>query len=1050
MVKYKIVAVAFVMLTAISMGLYAQEPSTEIITGKVVSATTQQELAGINISLKLFSSAITDEKGEFSIKIYDKRSTLVVSAPGYQTKEVAIKGRSTLVVELFEEDFNSYYGDVLTPLTTNSRTASVNSVTSIERLSNTSYESIAQKFAGEVSGMRTIMRSGSAGIGANIFIRGYSSLIGSSQPLFVVDGMIMESNTFAGSLSSGHQFNPLSNIDPKDIANISIIKDAVSIYGSKAANGVILIETNRSNDISTKIDFQVQGGMNFSQDNMPMLDADQYKSFLVDQLGSSNLYTDAEISKLPFLNENQAFTDYSTYHNNTNWQDEVFRDSYSTDYYLRITGGDEIAKYGLSVGYLTREGIITNTDFSRLTSRFNSESIITSKLLFNANLSVSFQDNNLQDEGLNERSSPMYVALLKSPILSPYVADDSGVLTTNYAGVDAIGAYSNPKAIVDNVTNENRNYSIFSNFKFTYTFNPEWKLSSLVGVNFSKNNDKLFIPSTGISPGITINNDTTYRSSGVRAERLFSIYNDTRLSFSKTFNYAHNLLLNAGFRYNQNNYENSYSISGNSGDDQFTALGSGDKLTFITSGDIGNWKWASLYANADYSILNKYFVSLNVSLDGSSRFGNDAEDGVSLFSNKLGVFPSIGAAWVVSSEDFMSQNNWIDQLKVRASYGITGNDGIGNYTAESYFISKRFLEGTGLVSGNLANTHIQWERTAKANLGIDFGLFNERLAVTFDVYNHVSDRLLNEKAVNPIYGYYSYVNNDGKIRNRGVELGINARIVSTEQFKWDVGFNVSTNKNEILSLPDANNVVDLSGVGATILNEEGNALGLFYGYKTDGIYQSQAAADADGLYWVDVKGFQQPFRAGDVKFANTQGSDKIINADDRVVIGDPNPDYIGMISNKFTYKRVSLEAIFTFTQGNDIYNALRASTESMTNFANQTLAVDRRWRVDNQNTNMPRAEYGDPTGNSRFSDRWIEDGSYIRLKSLVLSYNPNFKGGLVRNASIFVTANNLFTITKYLGYDPEVSMSGASYAQGIDAGLSPQFTSVFLGLRLGL
>ncbi len=1042
--------VAVVMLTFFSVETYAQEKAGQVLTGKVLNAATKQGLVGINISLEGFSSAITDKDGNFSIKIYDKRTSLVVSAPGFQTKEVAIKGRPKIEIQLFEEGFSSYYGDVLMPLGWKSQTSTVSSVVSIGHLSNDTYETVEEKFSGEIPGLRALLRSGTPGSGANMFIRGYSSLNGSSAPLIVVDGMLMESGTYSASLSGGHQFNALSAIDPKDIAAISVLKDAVSIYGSKAANGVILIETNRSEDISTKIDFNVQGGMNFQPENIPMMDASQYKSYLVDQIGSSGLYTDAEAAKLPFLREDPSFIEYTSYHNNTNWQDEVFRNSYSKDYYLRIIGGDEVVKYGLSLGYMAHEGVISSTDFNRLTTRFNADSKITSKLFFSGNLSVNYQDNELRDEGMSVQSAPMYVALLKAPILSPYVADDFGVLTTNYAGVDDISGYSNPRAVIDNVSNENRNYSIFSNFKFTYEFSPQWKLSTLLGVNYTKNNDKLFLPSTGISAGQTVNNDLVYRTSGVKVERLYAFYNDTRLNYSTTFNHMHNFLLNAGVRYNVNNYENSWSTSGNSGDDEFTSLGSGNRLTAITSGEIGNWKWASIYANVDYGFLNKYFLSLNVSFDGSSRFGEKAEDGIHIGAVNLGVFPSAGAAWLVSSENFMANNNWIDRLKVRASYGITGNDGIGNYTAESYFIAKRFLEGTGLVSGNLANTGIRWERTTKANLGVDLGLFNERLALTLDVFNNVTDRLLSEKSIDHVYGYYSYLNNDGTLRNRGVEFAINARLLNRKSFKWDLGFNIASYKNKILALPDRENLIELNGVGATILNKEGSALGLFYGYKTDGILKAQSEADAAGLVWSDEQGFEQAFEAGDVKFVNTNSGDNIINADDRVVIGDPNPDFVGMFSNRFRYKQFALEAVFTFSSGNDIYNALRAKTESMSNFANQTQAVTRRWKINGQNTDIPRAEYGDPMGNSRFSDRWIEDGSYIRLKTLALTYSPEFKFGFIRNASVSLTANNLFTLTKYIGYDPEVSMSGITYTQGIDAGLTPQFTSVFLGLRLGL
>ena len=257
-------------------------------------------------------------------------------------------------------------------------------------------------------------------------------------------------------------------------------------------------------------------------------------------------------------------------------------------------------------------------------------------------------------------------------------------------------------------------------------------------------------------------------------------------------------------------------------------------------------------------------------------------------------------------------------------------------------------------------------------------------------------------------------------------------------------------RNEIVYLPGGTDEFNGFGVDATIRNQVGSPIGLVYGYRADGIYNTQAEAESAGLFWVDAKGFQHAFRAGDVKFVNVNNSDNVIDDADRVVIGEPNPDFTGMFYNKFTYKKFTLDFIFTFSKGNDIYNALRAKTEAMIDFSNQSAAVANRWKVENQVSDVPRAEYGDPTGNSRFSDRWIEDGSYMRLKSLTFSYTPDLKLNFIKGVTFFVSANNLLTFSKYLGYDPEVSMSGNSYLQGIDAGMVPQFKSVFAGFRLGL
>lgn len=1030
---YTLFFILFFVITFVAGG---QGKSDLTITGSVLDATDGSPLAGINVRSGVFSSVLTDAEGKFTIEVQDGRATLTVSNPSYQIKEVALKGRKKVEIKLYNNSFNSYYKSVDMPFKKQSNASVVNAIAIKEANISSPKESVANIINGEVSGMRTIMRSGVPGIGANIFIRGYNTLNSSTQPLIIVDGMMLETNTFNNNATiNGYSYDPLSDINPKDISNITVIKDAASIYGSRGANGVILIETNKTDGISTKIDFYVQGGLNIAPNNIPMMDNNQFKTYLSDQMNNSGLYSNSEIAAFPFFNENESFSDYEKYHNATNWQDEIFGNSYVNEYYLRVTGGDEISKYGLSIGYTTNKGVVSNSNFNRFTTRFNAETSITQKLSLNTNLSVSYTNRDLFDEGLLS-TSPISSALQKSPFLSPFVPNADGVVTSIYEDVDTIGAFSNPVAIIDNATFQAKDYNLYGNLKFEYQFSDKLSLSSLIGVNYIKNRQDVFLPDLGLSSSVNEFGDILDRASKVSAESLFAIYNDTRLNYLLNVNDSHNFSFNLGFRYNQNNYENSFSSSGNSGDDQFTALGDGDPLTFVTSGIIGNWKYASIYANADYSFLNKYFISYNIALDTSSRFGED---------KAIGIFPGIGAAWLMSSENFMANASSIDQIKLRASYGLTGNDGIGNYNAESYFTSRRFLGGTGLVNGNIANSSIRWEETTKTNLGLDIGLFNERLSFNFDYFNNVTDGLLNTVEINPVYGQDNYIANDGELRNRGFELGFNARVFNTSSFSWDIGGNISKYKNEITSLPGQSQIIDIDGVGATILNQEGSALGLFYGYKTDGIYTNSVEATAAGLSWTDFRGFEQPFVAGDVRFVNTDGSDNVINEDDRVVIGDPNPDFTGMVYNTFTYKNLTLSAVFSFSQGNDVYNALRRSTESMSGFENQSLAVANRWMVENQNTNIPRAVYGDEVGNSRFSDRWIEDGSFIRLKTLSLSYSPD-----IFNATFYVTANNIITFTDYLGFDPEFSNSQVSYLQGIDAGFTPQYSSVLIGVRVGL
>tara|TARA_R110002049_G_C9176538_1_gene562807 strand:+ start:10573 stop:13686 length:3114 start_codon:yes stop_codon:yes gene_type:complete len=1027
----------FILFFGITFALRGQESTKLIVTGTVLDAGNSLPLQGINIRVGAFASVVTDASGKFSIKVPDTRVTLIISNPNYTTKEVALKGRKNVEVKLYSTDFNSYYNQgVHMLLNDKSNTSIVNAKVTKKGDIATPRQSVANMLNGEVSGLRAIMRSGIPGIGANIFIRGYNTISGSTQPLIIVDGMMLETNTFNNNnLIGGYSYDPLSDINPKDIANITVIKDAASIYGSRAANGVILIETNKAESISTKIDFYVQGGLNFAPNNLPMMNSNQFRSYLSGQMNNSGLYTTDQISEMPFFNENTSFEDYEKYHNQTNWQDEIFSNNYVNDYYLRVTGGDEISKYGISVGYSTNEGVVKNASFDRFTTRFNAETNVTEKLFLNTNLSVSYTDRDLYDDGLLS-TSPIYSALNKSPFLSPFVPNADGVVTGIYEDVDNIGGFSNPVAITDNTIFRAKDYNLYGHMKLSYKLSNKFTISSLVGANYIKNRQNVFLPDVGLSTEFNEYGDEQVRTSKVSAESLFAIYNDTRLNYVFNVDHVHDFSLNLGFRYNSNNYENTYSTSGNAGDDQFTSLDSGDRLTFVTSGSIGNWKYAALYANADYSYLNKYFLSYNLSADSSSRFGDD---------KSVGLFPSLAAGWLVSSENFLANFNFIDQLKLRASYGLTGNDGIGNYNAESYFVPNRFLEGSGLVNGNIANSSIQWEETTKTNLGIDLGLYNERLSFTFDYFNNKTSGLLNFNESNPVYGSDGFFDNNGKLKNTGFEFGLNARVINTTSFSWDLGGNISKYKNEIVSLPGQSQINNIEGLNATILNKEGSPLGLFYGYETNGIYNNATEASADGLNWTDFQGFQQPFVAGDVRFVNTYSSDNVINEDDRMVIGNPNPDFTGMFYNTFTYKKLTLSAIFSFSQGNDVYNALRWKNESMSDFSNQSLAVANRWTVDNQNTKIPRAVYGDAVGNSRFSDRWIEDGSYIRLKTISLSYSPD-----IFNATFYVTANNILTITDYLGYDPEVSSSQLSYMQGIDPGYTPQYSSVLIGVRVGL
>ncbi len=379
----------------------------------------------------------------------------------------------------------------------------------------------------------------------------------------------------------------------------------------------------------------------------------------------------------------------------------------------------------------------------------------------------------------------------------------------------------------------------------------------------------------------------------------------------------------------------------------------------------------------------------------------------------------------------------------------SGNDDIGDFTARKYYVTQNLLGVAGLVRGNIGNPMLQHEAVNKLNAGIDIALFNERLNISVDAYKNITNKMIVFENAASVTGVDYRVTNSGGMETKGIEATVNARIINKQNFKWNFGFNIAHYKSIITKLPGDAIYTDYAG--GTIVSKVGSAPNLFYGYKTNGVYSTSAEASAEGLLKRNADGSGTPFTGGDMRFVNLSGSDKLIDVNDRTVLGDPNPDYFGGINNTLVYKNWSLDALITYSVGNDVYNYTRRQLESMSSYANQTEAVINRWKTDGQTTNIPKATWGDPMGNSRFSDRWIEDGSYVRLRTVSLTYNVPFKPRtILKNASIYISANNLVTLTKYLGYDPEFSATSGVLGQGFDVMLEPQYKSAQVGVRFGL
>jgi TonB-linked SusC/RagA family outer membrane protein len=1003
-------------------------------------------LPGINISIPSFSAAISDENGQFTIKVPSYNTTLQVSSPGFQSKDIPLRGNKSVAVQLFDESFDSYYDPAVTTTGVMPKNEITSAIVSINTLGawTRNLETPDNYIQGIANGVTVTRRSGTPNMGSSLFMRGLSSLYATNKPLIVVDGMIYESSDFGGSIINHFYSNPLSLIDSKDIDNITVIKDGSSLYGTKGANGVIMITTAKAKDLATRIDLGVFTGVNFAPEKIPVMDASQFRPYLSDILQSQGM-TDEQIKGQPFMTDNPSNPNYYRTHYNTDWQDAVFKNGLSQNIYLRVTGGDNIARYALSMGYLKNQGVIKNTDLVRYNTRLNADLNLSKRLTVNSNLSFAYGEQNTQHLGLNSRLNPLYVALVKSPFFPIHDVDKDGAESPNLADADTLGM-SNPATLVQNVLAVNKSYRFFGSLNFSYTINRFFTISSLFGITHDKVRENFFIPRKGITND-TLQTAIADSRSGSQTKRLFSVFNDTRLRYKRTFNLVHDMEVLAGVRYQQQNQEQDIGYGYNSATDELINVGYSIPSLRKVGGDIGKNRWMNTYLNVNYGFNNKLFLTAAVAADGSSRFGKTIPNALTISGSKFSLLPSLHVAWLVTSEAFMKKLPVISMLKLRGGYGLTGNDDIGNYTARQYYVSQNLLGMEGLVRGNIANPQLQWEVNKKASLGFDIGFMHDRLRISTDVYQNRTEKMVVIEKAPAASGFDYIASNSGGMKTEGIEVNVSGRIINRPLLKWDVSAGIAAYKNRITRLPDDRIISPFAN--GSILSETGKAANLFYGYKTHGVYPTDAAAAAEGFQTQTPAGPMAYFTGGDMIFEDVN-SDKRIDKQDMQVIGDPNPDFTGMFNSSLTWRRFSFDALFTFSVGNDVYNYMRSQLESGSSYDNQLPAMVNRWRTQGQITNVPKAVYNDPMGNSRFSDRWIEDGSYLRLRTISISYNVPIRPAFLKYVTVYASANNLVTFTKYLGYDPEFSATEGVLGQGVDIGLEPQFRSVQTGVRVGL
>lgn len=1036
---------------------------TRKVTGQVVDAATGKPVSGAIVKAEGVNgfSALTNDEGKYNMQIPVFTSSLYVTSPDYNAVSLGLtKGEAQKSVRLYSTVFGADYTDDV-------------NITADKSANDFHYSSAAnikeelQKQLGAYA--HTVTRNGTPGVGAVTFMQGLNSINVNAQPLVVIDGVIVDQQYDNTMLHDGFYNDILSSINTADIADVKVLRNGTALYGARGANGVIQITTRRSQSMATRITASVSAGVSFEPKYYSMMGAEQYRGYASELLKG----TGTDITSFKFLNTDPTYYYYNQYHNNTDWKDLIYRSAMIQNYGINVEGGDEIAKYNLSVGYTSQQSTLEYNDMDRLNVRFNTDIVLTNKFDVRFDASFSNTTRNIRDDGApagyNEGTptAPSFLAYVKSPFLSPYSygngrlsdstfdTDDESYLDEALASKSGYNyQLGNPAALNEyaDAENKNRFENSLLNISVTpkYSFKDNLVLSEHFSYNLVNTNEKYYLPIKGI-PSYYVESVSATRQNEVSslASKQNSVQSDTRLSWNERYN-AHDVSVFGGARLNFETFSHSSQLGYNTGSDK-TPFMSTSLLNAMGTGYERSWRTLDWYVQGNYNYLGRYYAQINLTATGSSRFGKDADGGIKAFGTRWGIFPSIQGSWVMTNEPWLANVKGLDYLKLTAGYDISGNDNIDINAAQSYFAASLYLNTiSGLSFSGIGNTKIKWETTKRFNAGVEARFFDNRLSFGLNFFRSTTSDLLSLQTLGFLSGLKTNWANTGKMTNTGMDMTLAGKVINNKDFTWSVGASLGTYKNKVKELPNDNASIIANYYGANILTQVGNAANVFYGYKTNGVFATTEQANEAGLYELDENGVtHNQFGAGDVIFQDMDGN-KEINENDMVVIGDPNPDIYGNIFTTVTYKRFKLDMNFNYSVGNDVYNYMRQQLESGSRFMNQTTAMTQRWMVEGQITNMPKATFDDPMGNARFSDRWIEDGSYLRLKSVTLSYKLPMNSTFLQGLEFWIQGNNLFTITKYLGTDPEFSSTSSVIGQGVDLGRLGQSRSLIAGVKINL
>ncbi len=985
--------------------------NTNTETGIMNGAQQQQTVKGIvkgpdglpviaaNISQKGTNNAtITDLYGNFTLNITGQHPVLVISYIGYVTTEVNVSGRAFIEVVL-QEDVEALDEVVVVGYGTMRKkdvTGAVSSVRTEDITKNTT-SNVMQAIAGKMSGVQVVQNSGTPGGDVSILIRGVGT-INDASPLYVIDGV---------PVSGGMWY-----LNPNDVESIDVLKDAsaTAIYGSRGANGVVMVTTKQAQEGHTEINFDYSYGIQHTAKTYDMLNASQYAA----------LHNEMRTNAGPEYSLNPAFSDPESLGTGTDWMDAIFRTAPMQKVNLSMLGGNQKISHATSLGYYTQDGIMKNSSYNRLSLQSNISSKIVSNVTVRANVNLSAE---------NRRTQPVSTVIQNAMRILPSIPiqDENGEYAGPTGNAEWNGNALNPVAIINEQNYRMKGFRMLSNISLEWEIIKGLKFKTTGGAELGYDYNNSYIPKYKWGMNESKNTMQTVSSA---YEQLYLW--DNTLNYDKSFG-KHRINAMVGTSYQEYKKE-SVSASGSGRASELTTeLDNATKATDV-GGNSLRWALMSYMARLHYSYDDRYLVTATFRADGSSKFGKD---------NRFGYFPSFAAAWNIGNESFMQSVKPISQLKLRVGYGQTGNQNIGAYAfADKLSVNGVYNFGSqrGFESNLvnliypylLSNPSVKWEAVEQYNVGVDIGFLKNRIVANLDFYVKNTRDMLTKKPVPQTSGTsleqadWPPVN-IGKVLNRGFEFTINTKNFVGE-FKWETNLNMSFNHNEVVSIggPEI-----LNGVS---LIREGQPINSFYGYKLGGVYQT-----LDEVFTGPVmenraadKASHNPYKntsPGDMWFVDVDGNGET-NDLDRTVIGNPSPDCIFGFNNTFSYKNFDLSIFFQGALGNQVWNGVRASHESMNSTYNQLASTLERWTGEGTSSSMPRAIYADPNNNSRASTRWLENGSYAKLKNLTFGYTlpENWTNrAKVKALRLYVSFDNLCTITNYSGLDPEVGLSGLDY-----------------------